>query len=329
MERLGGLAHAAAKLARGAPWGSPQSALEPAGADAERIASLFPILFGGAAIIWLVVMGLTAYAVVLRDRKHERNRTRRWVVGGGALATTVLLLLLLVRGLAAMPELLDPGPQDGPRIRVSGEQWWWRVRYELPGGASFDLANELWLPRGRRTPILLESPDVIHSFWVPSLGGKIDVIPGRVNRMALQPTRTGTFTGICAEYCGLSHARMLFHVVVVEPPAFEAWLAAQRADARAPTGVLADRGQVLFQQHGCGACHTVRGTAARGVVGPDLTHVGGRVSVAAGTLANDVVGFEQWLARTEALKPGVHMPSFHMLSNEERNALATWLEGLQ
>ncbi|MBI2389689.1 MAG: c-type cytochrome [Deltaproteobacteria bacterium] len=327
MERLG--AHGEASLAFAVQIPSPQSALEPAGRDAERIASLFPILFGGGAAIWLVVMGLTVYAVVLRDRRHQRDRTRRWVVGGGAFATTALLGLLLVRGLSAMPELLDPGAPGGPKIRVSGEQWWWRVRYELPDGASFELANELWLPRGRRMPLLLESPDVIHSFWLPSLGGKIDVIPGRVNRLGLEPTRTGTFTGVCAEYCGLSHARMLFHVVVVEPPAFEAWLAAQRADARAPAAVLAQRGHLLFQQHGCGACHAVRGTAARGAVGPDLTHVGGRVSVAAGTVANDVAGFEEWLARTEALKPGVHMPSFHMLSSEERNALATWLDGLQ
>jgi cytochrome c oxidase subunit II len=239
------------------------------------------------------------------------------------------LVILLSFGLRSMPELLDHGGNGEPRIRISGEQWWWRVRYEMSGGAKFELANELRLPRGVRMPLYLESPDVIHSFWVPSLAGKIDMIPGRVNRMALHPTRTGVFNGVCAEYCGVSHARMLFHVVVVEQDEFDAWANAQQAPAHAPETSEATHGAELFAMHGCGACHSVRGTSARGVIGPDLTHVGSRVSLGAGILDNDVAGFVTWLEKTKEVKPGVHMPAFNMMSEADRRAVGAYLDGLQ
>ncbi len=306
----------------------PQSALAPAGRDAERIAETFSWLASGAALIWIATIALAVYAVVGR-RQHDRARTLRRFVMGGVAASTAILTLLLVIGLRSMPDLLDPGDEHGPKIRVSGEQWWWRVRYEMPDGASFELANELRLPRGRRVPVLLESPDVIHSLWVPSLAGKVDLVPGRTNRMAFEPTKTGVFRGACAEYCGVSHANMLLDVVVLEPSEFEAWAKAQQAPAAKSEPGPATRGEALFSLHGCGACHAVRGTAATGRVGPDLTHVGGRVAIGAGILDNDVAGFEAWLARTKALKPDVHMPSFHMLAEPDLRALATYLDGLR
>lgn len=309
--------------------GGPQSALAPGGRDAERIATLFWWLVAGAAAIWIAVIGIGIYAVVRRDREHDRDRTHRVLIHGGVASSVVILTLLLVHGLRTMPELLDPGDERGPRIRVTGEQWWWRIRYEMPDGTSFELANELRLPRGARVPLWLESPDVIHSLWVPSLAGKVDLIPGRVNRMALEATKPGTYRGACAEFCGSSHANMLLHVVVVEPAEFLAWARAQASPAGRPESEIAARGATLFAAHGCGACHAVRGTDATGVVGPDLTHVGGRVAIGAGIVENDVEGFVNWLAHTKALKPGVHMPSFGMLREPELRALATYLDGLR
>jgi cytochrome c oxidase subunit 2 len=192
-----------------------------------------------------------------------------------------------------------------------------------------ELANEIRLPVGERVAFHLESPDVIHSFWIPALSGKMDMIPGRQTRLALEPTRTGVFRGACAEYCGTSHALMSFDVVVLEPADFARWLEQQRAPAQPPVQPLAVHGQELFLANGCGACHTVRGTPADGVVGPDLTHVGSRLSLGAATLSNDPEAFQRWVANTDHVKPGVHMPAFGMLPPEDLRALAAYLDALQ
>ena len=214
------------------------------------------------------------------------------IIGGGVVLPTVVLSVLLVYGLALLPTLLAPAAASAVQIAVSGEQWWWRVRY-LPSNGhpeAVELANEIRLPVGERVQFHLHSPDVLHSFWIPSLGGKIDLIPGRHTRLALEPTRTGVFRGVCAEFCGTSHALMSFSVVVMEPAGFATWLAQQYAPAQPPVLPLAARGAELFLATGCGACHTVRGTPANGVVGPDLTHVGSRQSLGAGILPNDPAG---------------------------------------
>jgi cytochrome c oxidase subunit 2 len=306
----------------------PQSALSPAGRDAARIAELFWWMAGGAAAIWLAVMGVAIYAMAI-PRRHPHHVGRLFVLTGGAVLPTIVLAALLTYGLSLMPALLAPGAADGEQIEVVGEQWWWRVRYVLPDGAAIDLANELHLAVDRRVSLSLEAADVIHSLWVPSLAGKVDMIPGHVNAMALEPTRPGIYRGACAEFCGGSHAWMSLHVVVGSEEEHAAWLAAQRAPARSAEGAIAQRGETLFATLGCGACHTIRGTAADGAVGPDLTHVGSRVSLGAGTLDNDVDGFARWLAHTDELKPGVHMPSFEMLPQSDLHALATYLEGLR
>jgi cytochrome c oxidase subunit 2 len=311
--------------------GGPQSALDPAGRGAESIADLFWWMTAGAILIWLAVIGLAFYAMRVRPEAHSRRQTNLLIIGGGAIIPTVVLSGLLAYGLALMPPLLAPAPEGSLKIAVTGEQWWWRVRYLTPGGngAAVELANEIRLPIGERVEFHLESPDVIHSFWIPALGGKIDMIPGRSNRLALEPTRTGVFRGACAEYCGTSHALMSFYAVVLEKADFVAWLEHQQKPAQSPAQPLADRGQELFLANGCGACHTVRGTPADGVVGPDLTHVGGRLSLGAGILPNEPDAFLRWIARTEHLKPGVHMPAFGMLPPEDLRALAVYLEGLQ
>jgi cytochrome c oxidase subunit 2 len=230
--------------------------------------------------------------------------------------------------LILMPDLRAAG--DGLKIAVSGEQWWWRVRYLPPGGSEpIESANEVRLPLGRRVELELTSPDVIHSFWIPPLGGKVDMIPGRLTRLVLEPTRTGKFRGACAEFCGTSHALMAFSVVVLEEAAFEDWLAEEAAASTPPASPAAALGRELFLQVGCGACHTVRGTEADGTIGPDLTHLASRGTLGAGTFPNSFDDLVHWIAHTEQVKPGVRMPSFGALPAPHIEAIAAYLEGLE
>lgn len=307
----------------------PQSALTTAGRDAEAVARLWWWMAAGALVIWVAVVGLAWFAIRVGPERHGKRAADLLIVGGGAVAPTILLGGLLAYGLSMMPPLLELPEDGGVRIEVSGEQWWWRITYRLPDGSSFELANELYLPVGRRTELSLVTPDVIHSFWIPSLAGKMDMIPGRVNRLALEPTRVGVFRGACAEYCGASHALMSLYAVVVEEERFEEWMRHQAAPARKAADPLAASGSRFFQEDGCGACHTIRGTSADGVIGPDLTHVGGRASLAAGVLPNDEASLTRWITRPEATKPGVHMPAFGMLPASRVRALAAYLAGLE
>lgn len=308
----------------------PQSALDPAGRGAERVAALFWWMTGGAALVWAGVVWLFIWAVRFNpDSRRGEWRTKVLIIGGGAVFPTVVLTGLLVYGLRLIPVLLDPAPEGSLRVRVTGEQWWWRVRYETDGGEPVELANEIHLPAGEPVELILDSPDVIHAFWIPSLGGKVDMIPGRTTRLKLEPERAGIYRGACAEYCGASHALMAFYVVVQPKEEFEEWLAGQAAPARAPSEPLARAGGEAFISNGCGACHTIRGTSARGMAGPDLTHAGSRLSLAAGTLENEPEEFARWIAATKAVKPEVHMPRFGMLPPAELRALAAYLEGLK
>ena len=309
--------------------GGIQSALEPAGSGAARIAELFWWLVGGAVIIWLAVIGLAVYATWARPEAHDRRAARWLIIGGGAVFPTVVLTVYLVYGLAMMPDLLRPAPEGSLRVAVAGERWWWRVRYPTPDGGEVELANEIRLPAGEPVEFILGSPDVIHSFWIPSLGGKMDMIPGRVTRLTLEPTEPGVYRGACAEYCGGPHAFMNFYAVVMEPDAFAAWLAHQAEPAQEPVTPLAEYGQEVFLANGCGACHAVRGTPADGTVGPDLTHVGSRVSLGAGILPNEPDDFYRWIAHPDSLKPQVNMPAFGMLPEEDLRALAAYLESLE
>jgi cytochrome c oxidase subunit 2 len=209
----------------------PQSTLAPAGRGAERIADLFWWMFGGLVVIWLGVMVLAVWAARARDDSDRRPQARILILSG-AIVPAVVLCALLVFGLALLPELTEPAPAGTLKVLVHGEQWWWRVRYEPPGGEAFELANEVRLPVGGKVEFLLHSNNVIHSFWIPSLGGKMDMIPGRVNRLVLHPTKPGVYRGVCAEYCGTAHARMAFKVIVEPPDAFRNWLAQQAAPAR-------------------------------------------------------------------------------------------------
>lgn len=324
------LAMAALALACAACDG-PQSTLSPAGISAARIAALWWWMAGGALLIWALVVGLALYAARAHPEPGDERAARRLILYGGAVIPTVVLAALLSYGLALMPELTEPGPEGGVRIHVQGEEFWWRVVYDLqePAGTVALSANEIRLPAGERVELTLTSNDVIHSFWIPSVAGKMDMIPGRTTRLGIEATDTGTYRGTCAEFCGEAHALMSFPVVVMEPDAFRGWVRARRAPARDPVEPIARRGRELFELLGCGACHRVGGTRAGGPVGPDLTHVGSRLTLGAGVLPNTVSGFERWIAATDEVKPGVHMPAFGMLPAEDLRALATYLEGLR
>jgi cytochrome c oxidase subunit II len=208
--------------------GGAQSALEPAGRDAQRIADLFWWMTAGSAIVWLAVVILAIYAV-RASPETDRRPQAKWLILSGAVAPTIVLGGLLIYGLSMLPDMLAPAPEGSLRISVHGERWWWRIRYEPPGQQPFELANEVRLPVGEPVEFRLHSSNVIHSFWIPPLGGKMDMIPGRVTRLVLRPTKTGVFRGTCAEYCGLGHANMAIEATVVDRDEFRRWLEQQRA----------------------------------------------------------------------------------------------------
>lgn len=310
----------------------PQSTFDPAGTESEKVLHLFWWMLGGAVLIWLFVMGLSVYATKVRPKAHSERTGTKLILWGGVAFPVVVLTVLLVFGLQMMPGFRAPA--DGPRIAVSGERFWWRVHYEAPdtpgvakflSGEGVPSANELWIPVGKRTEILLSSPDVIHSFWVPNIAGKVDTIPGRITRIVLDPTRTGTFHGICAEFCGDAHAQMRFVVKVVSEADFAARVEAERA----PAAVLDHPGRTAFEANGCGACHQVRGTGSVGLVGPDLTHLASRETLGAGILPMTVDNIQRFIALTEHEKPGVQMPSFATLPQAETRSMAEWLETLK
>ncbi len=289
-----------------------QSVLSAHGPDAAIIAEISWVLFIGGAIIFAAVMAIAGYA--LFGSKREVFSSKKLIVGGGIVFPVVTLSALLVYSLVRAAAL-HPEEPDALRIEVVGEQWWWRVRYP-----DFETANEIRIPVGRPVRLELKSADVIHSFWVPALAGKLDMIPGRTNVLRVRAERAGEFRGQCAEYCGGPHAFMALYVVAVPPEEFQRWSDRQRGPA--------EKQNPSFVAH-CGACHTVRGTAAAGARGPDLTHVGSRLTIGAGLLPNNAGALAGWIASSQHLKPGNLMPSFETFSGVELRELAAYLEGLK
>ncbi len=329
-----------------------QSVLHAApGSGAELLSGLGIVLYVGAALIFVAVIALVLHAT-FTDRL--RASTRAWVVGGGIVFPAVALFLLLNYSIAvgsavsaiesgsALRLLLDcfridskariPPPAPGSlRIHVDGKQWWWDVRYEVRSGdtSSIVLANELRVPLDEPVELLLTTSDVIHSFWVPSLAGKVDMIPGRTNRLVIRTSEPGIYRGQCAEYCGGQHALMALYVIAQPREEFEAWLTRQAQPAEAPRDDLLRSGYDAFFKGRCPECHTVRGTPADGASGPDLTHVGARHALAAGTLRNHIGTMAGWIAGAQDIKPGNPMPDSEVYTGRELRALSAWLESLE
>lgn len=305
----------------------PQSALDPAGEEAAEIASLFWIMLYGGVLIWLFVAGALVYAVWPGRKVHDDRTAGRFIFWAGAVFPAVTLFFLLAYALWQMPNLRPFAAADGSglRIEITGRQFWWEVIYFPRNGGPVISANEIRLPVGERVELTLKSGDVIHSFWIPALGGKMDMIPGRANRLSLLATRTGSFRGPCAEYCGTSHALMALVAVAMEPGEFRSWLDRQAK----PSGGVNASGADVFLKNGCGACHRIAGTEAVGAIGPDLSHVGSRQTIGAGILPNTRETIAEFIARPHKAKPGQHMPAFEMLGAQELAVLAAYLEGLQ
>lgn len=304
-----------------------QSAFVPRGEEAAQVNQLFWVLTWGSLAIFAGVLGLTVLAIVGPDALRRRLAQHSFIIGGGLAFPIVTLAAVLGYGLLVMTSRasVEDGP-GGLRVAITGEQWWWRVQYTLPDGSSFESANELHLPVGTPVPIELRTADVIHSFWAPNLAGKLDMIPGRTNTITLTATEPGVSRGQCAEYCGGAHAFMSFHVVASTPEEFEAW----SQEEAGPAVVSAeDQGLQLFTSLGCGGCHTIRGTTAVGVIGPDLTHVGSRLSLAAAVLPNNAEAFAAWIRNNQHIKPDNKMPAFEILDEQELTQLSLFLESLR
>lgn len=306
-----------------------QSAFHPTGAEAERVATLFWIMTVGGAIILAMVVAATAMAL-FGNRTRHWLATERLVTIMGLGFPVVVLTALLIYGFAVMRA--GDRPQlgaDGTRVEIAGELWWWRVTYFTPDGRVITSANELHVPVGEPVQIDLVSDNVIHSFWAPQLAGKLDMIPGRTNSLTVTATKPGISRGQCAEFCGGAHALMAFDVIAHPPDDFADWLDAAAAPAVAPATDRARNGEDIFFAAGCGSCHAVRGTRASGVVGPDLTHVGSRQSLAAATLPNTAEGFANWIGQSQHIKPENKMPAYRIFSDDQLADLSAYLEGLQ
>jgi cytochrome c oxidase subunit 2 len=298
-----------------------QSMLHPAGEQAEGQALLFWVMAIGAAVIWCVVMGAAIYAVIGKRKPRSEKFADRFIFYGGVAFPTVTLAALLVFGLAYLPNWA--GSEDADlRVHVTGEQYWWRFAYETADGQRVETANELHLPVGANVEFVLNSTDVIHSFWIPALGGKMDLIPGRTNLLRLRPLKAGVYRGVCAEFCGPSHAYMAFEAMVHPVADFEAWLTGQAQPADAA-------GSEVFVTAGCGACHRVRGVSEAGSVGPDLTHFASRRSLAAATLPLTPEALEDWLVAPSHIKPDARMPDYASLDDAQRQAIVSFLMGLK
>ena len=306
-----------------------QSALAPRGPHADYVATLSWIMFAAGGLILLLVLVLAALATFAPERTRGWLGGRGAIVAGGIAFPVVTLTALLVYGLVGARALVTSAP-PALRIEVVGESWWWRVHYlDAAGSPHLVSANEIRLPVGVPVEFVLKSSDVIHSFWVPSLAGKLDMIPGHVNSYRFTAERAGIYRGQCAEFCGDQHAKMAFYAIAMPRGEFDAWYGSQVRPAAAPATALQQQGGALFLAHGCGACHTVRGTAAAGVLGPDLTHVGARHSIGAGILPNNVGTLAGWISSAQHLKPGNLMPSYGNLTGQELRAIAAYLEGLK
>ena len=305
-----------------------QSILSPAGADAARIAGLWWYFLVICTLVFIAVIAATARALTVRREVTEEGEVAKVKVVAGSTGITVVILITILFASVAVGRATVSGEDAPLTVEVIGHQWWWEVRYLDPSPHRMvTTANEVHLPVGRRVRFVLRSSDVIHSFWIPNLAGKIDMFPDRDNTLWIEPSRTGIFRGQCAEFCGMQHGKMAFVAVVHEPAEFEAWLERERAPAAPPADPLAQRGHDIFMGTTCATCHRVRGTEAHATFGPDLTHLASRRTLAAGTMPNDRGRLMAWLVDPQRTKPGSLMPPTH-LDAESLQALVHYLEGL-
>lgn len=309
----------------------PQSMLDTAGTGAREAANIWWLMFWLGTGIFILVLGILWYAVrTERKPRHEMNdgsnraRARLVLMGGVVLPVVVVAVIFAfsTKGLLAIGDLR--GNSD-VTIDMIGHQFWWEVNYTDEGVVT---ANEIHIPVNRNVEIRLTSEDVIHSFWVPSLHGKIDLMPGHTTSITIRAEETGTYRGQCAQFCGVQHANMAFLVIVHEDDDYQAWVDHNSQPAETlPEDSRIARGQEVFMSSMCVYCHAIDGTAASGTLGPDLTHLGSRETIASGVLPNTRGNLAAWIVDPQGVKPGNLMPGA-TFSGEDLDALLDYLESL-
>ena len=324
---LGALSSACAKDA-------PQDFLSPDGPIAQQLDNLFDPVLAVAAFFFFLVQGLVLFAAI-KFRRRSDDEAPKQVHGNTKLEitwTAIPALILAIVGVATVVTVIDINRIDASEsvldVTVTGHQWWWEYEYPELGVVT---ANELRIPTGRRVELKLESDDVIHSFWPPQLAGKVDVVPGHTNNMAIIAEEPGEFEGQCAEFCGISHSRMRLRVIALSPEDFDEWVADEKREQPAPavgaTGEVAE-GAALFQSRGCGGCHTVAGYT-QGEVGPNLTHLYNRETFAGSIFELNALNMRRWLRDPQAAKPGNKMVLPVQLTEDEITKLIAYLETLK
>jgi len=342
MTRSGRWAAAAACLTLGGCRGL-QTMLEPVGDQARHIGSLWNLMLAVCGVMYVLVLGFLGWALLRARRNGWRSADAAPPAATGHTAAEPMLerslgswtglivaglILLVTVSFLVDRSLAEVGP-DPLRVKVTAHQWWWEIEYPQQGGDKrVTTANELHLPLNRPAVVELHAADVIHSFWVPNLSGKTDLIPGRVNYVSMTPRRVGPLRGQCAEFCGLEHAKMAFDVTVESPQAFEAWRAHQLEVAPDPADAAAQRGKTLFETRACALCHQVAGSEAGATNGPDLTHLMSRAHLAAGARPMSRGDLAAWIADPQSVKPGTTMPRVP-LSGPDLTDLVSYLETLK
>lgn len=319
----------------------PQSALDPAGSQSRSLDSLWWIFFAVCAFVYIAVMAILITALFRTPKvtaktgpdtaPNESRERRSGNIVKAAVALTVVTLFILMfvsfrtgRAMHTLSQAAEP-----LSITVKGQQWWWEVHYNdaIPS-KNVTTANEIHIPVGRPVKIDLRSNDVIHSFWVPNLHGKTDLIPNHPTTVYIQADKPGIYWGQCAEFCGYQHAKMRLMVVVESPDDFDAWIAAQQAPAALPSTDSQRHGQQIFLTSVCTQCHTVQGTPASASVGPNLSHIGSKPYIASGSLQNTREHLMSWVTDPQKIKPGIKMP-MNAYSDDDLNALVDYLQSLK
>jgi len=314
------------------------STLEPHGTGAARIAELWWLMLTLGTVIFILVFGLLV-AALLRNRRSTSATApdsssgdigRSWPIFGGIVLPFIVISTIFSYSIYTLTAVENLSGKSAVNIEIVGRRWWWEVKYPDQG---ITTANEIHIPVGLPVQIQLQSADVIHSFWVPELHGKMDLIPTRINHITIQADQVGTYRGQCAEFCGLQHAHMGLLVIVESKDDFNAWLASQQAPAAAPIDQAALQGEQVFLTTGCVFCHTVRGLDDKSIdrssvdLGPDLTHLSSRLTIAGASLTNNRGNLAGWIIDAQHIKPGSLMPNIY-LNSEDLQALLIYLENL-
>jgi cytochrome c oxidase subunit 2 len=324
-------------ITRNALAADTQDALMPFGVQAAHIHDLWQILLWACMVFGILIVIAVTVALWRAPRSSETTppesmpglqKSSQYVVTCALGVSIIGLLGLTVASVMTDRALAGLSEERVVNIKITSHNWWWEITYEdAQASRTFTTANELHVPAGRPVVATLESDDVIHSFWVPNLHGKRDLIPGRTSKIKFRADRPGTYRGQCAEFCGYQHAHMALLVVAEPAEAYEKWADQQRASAHAPADEQRKHGESLFLSSRCAMCHSIQGTSANGKIAPDLTHVGSRRYIAAGTLLNGSAQLAAWISDPQRYKPGCNMPGTSF-SSEDLQALVTYLQSL-